>query len=154
MRGAERAVAAAAVVAMTAGVVAGCGGDGGGADTPASGPPTADAGGSTAPSPEQASEGGMNGVWESADDSGIRTLTVVGEMVRTEGDPACPGTLTPAQSGSTARIELDCEPPDPGHEAGTAALNAEDDHLIVTWDDADGMPQAFTRTEEKPVIEE
>ncbi|MDT0302472.1 hypothetical protein [Streptomonospora wellingtoniae] len=158
----KRAVGAAAVVAAIAGLVAGCGGDDGGSGgsggsggVPTSDPPTSDAGGSAAPSPEQAAEGGMNGVWKStADGGGVRTLTVVGGKVRTEGDPACPGTLDPVESGSTARVELDCEASGPGPEAGTAALNAEDDHLIVTWDGTDGMPQAFTRTEEEPVIAE
>ncbi|QBI53062.1 hypothetical protein [Streptomonospora litoralis] len=154
MRGTERVIAAAAAAAVLS--MAGCadGGDDPGGP-PSTRPPTQDAGGSTAPSPEQASKGGMNGVWESrVADSGISTLVVEGDQVRTEGATACPGTLTPAESGSTARIRLDCDPPDPGHESGTAVLNAEDDHLIVNWEGSDGIPESFARTSQEPDIDE
>ncbi|MFD0773796.1 hypothetical protein ACFQZ2_07635 [Streptomonospora algeriensis] len=152
MRSAVNTVAATAAVLAGITLAAGCSADGDADGAPPSAPPTGETGGSERPSPEQAAEGGMNGVWESTlDDSGIATLTVVGEDVRTEGEVACPGTLDPAESGSTAAIQLDC--PDSGSRSGTAELNAEDDHLVVSWEESE-FPEAFSRTGEEPVIEE
>ncbi|KII00061.1 hypothetical protein LP52_03775 [Streptomonospora alba] len=155
MRSAVHTAAATAAVLAVVASAAGCSDEGGGgAPSSTSTPTTQEPGGGDRPSPEQASEGGMNGVWESTlDESGIETLIVLGEDVRTEGDVACPGTLDPAESGSTATVELDCETAAESR-SGTAELNAEDDHLVLSWNESDGFPEAFARTDEDPVIQD
>ncbi|MFW5416383.1 hypothetical protein J0910_07145 [Nocardiopsis sp. CNT-189] len=79
---------------------------------------------------------GLDGEWEAlADDPAIEVLTITGNTVETEGEIACPGTLDPAEDGTTAAIELDCEDPDPQRQSGT--LELKDGTLVISWDGAE-----------------
>lgn len=146
MRAVWRAVLGAGFVAAA---VAGCGGGadggdsggGGGASSPAEAPAE------SAP----AAEAPMDGVWESiVDDGEIATLHVVGEEVATTGPLTCPGTLTPGADGTTATIELDCDPPSEGRERGEVELDG--DHLVISWEGPEwgGYIDSFTLTGEEP----
>ncbi|MCE6998801.1 hypothetical protein LZG04_28975 [Saccharothrix sp. S26] len=124
----------AAVLGLSAGVLSGCGGDGGGQD--ASQATTITATTTTAATSEASAKPeakGLDGTWKPINDSPIATLTVTGTTAQTTGELACPGTITDADSAKPV-LTLDCPTPNEDRKRGTLELKPDGSALVVTWD--------------------
>lgn len=126
-----RAPLGVVVLGLAAGLLSGCGGDGGEQQAQASSPAAA-APATTAPATQQRS-GGLDGTWKPINDSPIATLTITGTTAETTGQLACPGTIAGVGSPKPL-LTLDCAEPDARRKRRTLELDSDGTSLVITWE--------------------
>lgn len=130
-----RAALTVTALGLAAGLLSGCGGDGGerNASGPSSTAATTPVTSATSVMPEKAEAKGLAGTWKPINDSPIATLTITGTTAETTGRLACPGTIADADSAKPV-LTLDCATPDESRKRGTLELKPDGSALVITWD--------------------
>ncbi|MFD1151184.1 hypothetical protein [Saccharothrix hoggarensis] len=143
-----------AVLGLSAGLVTGCGGDGGGQNASpatttrsATSQATSEAtSGATSKAAEKPEAKGLDGTWEPINDSPIATLTITGATAETTGGLACPGAIADADSAKPV-LTLNCATPNEDRKRGTVELKPDGSALVITWDGSSwgGVIDSFKR---------